>query len=172
MVVGWFELITRRPLGGKREFVSVDALGGPYDLKMNSDPRSYELLSRDKDGMLTPVLTVREGPIYPPLRSYLASTDSASPGGATSEISPDPAGARRTPDYFGQAAKYQTPTASFSSPRPPTRDDLASQASWDQGHVGAASPGRSYSPPTSYHYSQHSYSQAGENMNPLQMNRI
>lgn len=184
MVTGWIELFTRRPIQGKREFVSVDALGGPYDLKMN-DPRSYEMLGRDKDGMVTPD-TVREGPIYPPLRSYLASTNSPlatpSPGHAadidhhSNEISnnnsPDigsqvgagsgTASGRRTPDYFGQAARYNPPQRSFSSPRPPTREGQA------------PSMARPYSPPTTHYYNQANYDQHEnmDSMNPLQMNRI
>lgn len=172
MVTGWIELITRRPMTAKREFVSVDALGGPYDLKMNTDPRSYEMLSRDKDGMLTPVLTVREGPVYPPLRNYLASTDATSP--ADDMISTPTAGytgGRRTPDYFGQTARYQPPTRSFSSPRPPMREGQASPASWEHAASGFSNSGRPYSPPTSHHYQQNSYPQS-EGMNPLQMNRI
>lgn len=192
MFTGWIELITRRPIQTqKREFVSVDALGGgAYDLKMSTDPRSYEMLSRDKDGMVTPD-TVREAPMYPPLRSYLASAESveelppqqqqhhqlyqqpspysgAHPMGSSSAgASPDPSG-RRTPDYFGQAAsvRYNPPQRSFSSPRPPTRE---------------GPPSRPYSPPTSYQYSQGSGGsfvqqqhpqQQGENVNPLMMNRI
>ena len=202
MVTGWIELFTHKPVA-KREFVSVDALGGPYDLKMNTDPRSYEMLSRDKDDLVTGDMftVVREGPVYPPLRSYLAQTtpdddnddihEQAIGGGMNSP--PDPplssnGSGRRTPDYFGGAARYQAPTRSFSSPRPPTRDGQ----SWEQ--AGAAQP---YSPPVAHHYhqqsppvgahpynqhsppagaqhySQNSYSNTPpESMNPLQMNRI
>ncbi|PSS03636.1 hypothetical protein BD289DRAFT_358722 [Coniella lustricola] len=175
MVTGWLELITRRPVGGKREFVSVDALGGPYDLKMNTDPRSYEMLSRDKDGMLTPVLTVREGPVYPPLRNYLASTDATSPGGGADDVIMTPTagyiGGRRTPDYFGQTARYQAPTRSFSSPRPPTREGQSSPASWEHAAPGFSNGGSPYSPPTTYNYHQSTNSQ-NDSINPLQMNRI
>lgn len=194
MVTGWIELLTRRPLGTKREFVSVDALGGPYDLKMN-DPRSYEMLGRDKDGIITPD-TVRDGPVYPPLRSYLAaSNDMASPG---LDQTPDPAdptdpttrdatgspSGRRTPDYFGpaasfgQAARYNPPQRSFSSPRPPTREGLghhqqaSSVSSW--GDTRTTSPGQPtvpYSPPTTHYYHQGSPNQEG-GVNPLGMNRI
>lgn len=184
MVTGWTDLLTRKPIA-KREFVSVDALGGPYDLKMNADPRSYEMLSRDKDELVTPeIYTVREGPIYPPLRSYLANTPTpeVTMDNDSNVNSPDlvssSVGGRRTPDYFGGAARYQAPTRSFSSPRPPTRDGHA--GSWD---APASSPGRPYSPPsssatrpysppTTHHYSQNSYGGQQENMNPLQMNRI
>lgn len=193
MFTGWVELLTRQPMQGKREFVSVDALGGPYDLKMN-DPRSYEMLGRDKDGMVTPE-AVREGPIYPPLRSYLASTDSPaatlpglgpdgggmdSPDMAGSSAAPS-AGGRRTPDYFGQTARYNPPQRSFSSPRPPTREGQASMASWGDASAASTSAGhpqpnaaRPYSPPTTHHYhhQQGSYGGQHENMNPLGMNRI
>lgn len=213
MFTGWVELLTRQPMQGKREFVSVDALGGPYDLKMN-DPRSYEMLGRDKDGMVTPE-AVREGPIYPPLRSYLASTDSPTAntptgfaadgsidGGHSAAASPSPSalaggaanappsgtnGGRRTPDYFGQTARYNPPERSFSSPRPPTRDGQASMTSWgdasasspghgyhqQQQHHQHSSPVRPYSPPTTQHYhQQNAYSDDHEGMNPLGMNRI
>lgn len=192
MFTGWVELLTRRPMQGKREFVSVDALGGPYDLKMN-DPRSYEMLGRDKDGMVTPE-AVREGPIYPPLRNYLASTDSpaATPpglsaydGGGSGMDSPDVASSqaggsfvpsgRRTPDYFGQTARYNPPQRSFSSPRPPTREGQASSlASWgDASATSMSNPARPYSPPTTHHYHQQgSYDGQHESMNPLGMNRI
>ncbi|KAJ4394526.1 hypothetical protein N0V93_003745 [Gnomoniopsis smithogilvyi] len=205
MVTGWIELLGRKPSVAKREFVSVDALGGPYDLKMNTDPRSYEMLSRDKDELVTPDMsTVREGPIYPPLRSYLANTP-PTPDANMMDKSPDDvvsshAGSgRRTPDYFGGAARYQAPTRSFSSPRPPTRDGVAG-GGWDTPSSHPAltrsppsssppsgrpysPPGRPYSPPTSnparpysppitHHYSQPSYGSQHDSMNPLQMNRI
>lgn len=177
MVTGWVEFFTHRPSPAKREFVSVDARLD--DVKMHTDPRSYEMLSRDSgknemmDDMVTPD-TVREGPIYPPIRSYLAST--ASP---TIE-SPTPSG-RRTPDYFGPTARYQAPVRSFSSPRPPTREGKGSQVGWD-ATATYASPVREYSrspppmgqyshsPQASGHYHQDSYSQ--QDMNPLGMNRI
>ncbi|ROW11440.1 hypothetical protein VMCG_01183 [Cytospora schulzeri] len=188
MVTGWVELFTHRP-SQKREFVSVDARLD--DMKINTDPRSYEMLSRDSgktmmmDGMVTPD-TVREGPIYPPIRSYLAST--ASPPISSPAQSPTHSG-RRTPDYFGPTARYQAPLRSFSSPRPPTREGKGSQASWDVTAT-YASPGREYSqspppmgqyqqsppqspprsPPPLGHYHQHSYGQ--QDMNPLGMNRI
>ena len=91
MVTGWIELF--KPSKAKREFVSVDARLD--DMKMNTDPRSYEMLSRDSgknvmmDSMVTPD-TVREGQIYPPIRSYLAST--ASPPIGSPAQSPDQSG--------------------------------------------------------------------------------
>lgn len=205
MVTGWIELVGRRQIA-KREFVSVDALGGPYDLKMNTDPRSYEMLSRDKDELVTPDMsTVREGPIYPPLRSYLAGTP-PTPDANMVDKSPDivsshshAGSGRRTPDYFGGAARYQAPTRSFSSPRPPTRDG-GTPGAWDMpsSHPAAprsppsssppsgrpysppgrpysppgSNPARPYSPPVTHHYSQNSYGSQHDNMNPLQMNRI
>ncbi|ROW01638.1 hypothetical protein VSDG_02019 [Cytospora chrysosperma] len=153
MVTGWIELF--KPSKAKREFVSVDARLD--DMKMNTDPRSYEMLSRDSgknvmmDSMVTPD-TVREGQIYPPIRSYLAST--ASPPIGSPAQSPDQSG-RRTPDYFGPTARYQAPVRSFSSPKPPTREGKGSQASWD-ATTTYASPGREYSrsPPPRGQYQQ------------------
>lgn len=186
MVTGWIELVTRKPIGtGKREFVSVDALGGPYDLKMNTDPRSYEMLSRDKDDVMVTPDTVREGPIYPPIRSYLASSAAATPQASDQyQQSPDLTsdGGRRTPDYFGSQhamRTYQPPVRSFSSPRPPTRDGQTSQVSssggWDAPSTNASRP---YSPPTTHYYNHHPQQQPqqhyeeDEGMNPLGMNRI
>lgn len=183
MVTGWIELVTRKPIGmGKREFVSVDALGGPYDLKMNTDPRSYEMLSRDKDEVMVTPDTVREGPIYPPIRSYLASSAAATPQASEQyQQSPDvnSSNGRRTPDYFGPQhamRTYQPPVRSFSSPRPPTRDGQASQMSSTGGWEMVTSDStRPYSPPTTHYYNQHAqqhdYDQ-DEGMNPLGMNRI
>ncbi|KAL1872113.1 hypothetical protein Daus18300_004482 [Diaporthe australafricana] len=174
MVTAWMDLLGRRP-PAKREFVSVDARLD--DLKMNTDPRSYEMLSRDSgknymDEMVTPD-TVREGPIYPPIRSYLAST--ASP----TIDSPDMSSGRRTPDYFGPQARYQAPVRSFSSPRPPTREGQGSQAGWDASTARQYSrsppPTGQYSqspPQTAHHQHQHQQSFDQEDMNPLGMNRI
>lgn len=183
MVTGWIEIVTRKPIAmARREFVSVDALGGPYDLKMNTDPRSYEMLSHDKDDVIVTPDTVREGPIYPPIRNYLASSAAATPQASEQyQQSPDLTSnsGRRTPDYFGPqpvVRTYQPPLRSFSSPRPPTRDGQASQVSstggWD---APSTSPSRPYSPPTTHHYNQHSPHHShdqGEGMNPLGMNRI
>lgn len=173
MVTAWLDLLGRRP-PAKREFVSVDARLD--DLKMNTDPRSYEMLSRDSgknymDEMVTPD-TVREGPIYPPIRSYLAST--ASP----TIDSPDMSSGRRTPDYFGPQARYQPPVRSFSSPRPPTREGQGSQAGWDASAARQYSrsppPTGQYSqsPPQTAHQHQHQQSYGSQDMNPLGMNRI
>lgn len=173
MVTAWLDLLGRRP-AAKREFVSVDARLD--DLKMNTDPRSYEMLSRDSgknymDEMVTPD-TVREGPIYPPIRSYLAST--ASP----TIDSPDMSSGRRTPDYFGPQARYQPPVRSFSSPRPPTREGQGSQAGWDataaRQYSRSPPPTGQYSqsPPQTAHQHHHQQSYGQQDMNPLGMNRI
>lgn len=61
---------------------------------------------------------------------------------------------RRTPDYFGQTARYQTPSRSFSSPRPPQ-----TTVTWDARETYA----RGYSPYTE---------QQDRYMNPLGMNKI
>ncbi|EKJ75413.1 hypothetical protein NXS19_000631 [Fusarium pseudograminearum] len=85
MVHGWMDLIKRPFVRSKKEFVSVDAR---VDVK--SQPRSYEMLSRDSSAAVTPV--------YPTAKS--------------------PEDGRRTPDYFGSTARYHAPARSFSSPRP------------------------------------------------------
>lgn len=94
------------------------------------DTRSYEMLSKDTSVEVTPLSPVMRSP-------------------------PPPAG-RQTPDYFGQSARYHTPSRSFSSPRPPSPPGATS---WD--------PQRTYAAPQkSYHPTIH------EDMNPLGMNRI
>ncbi|CAN8099769.1 unnamed protein product [Discula destructiva] len=204
MVTGWIELVTLAgPVATRREFVSVDALGGPsamggYDLKLNApDPRAYEMLSRDKENALVTsdmFTVVRAGPVYPPLRSYLAATAAQTPPSRpttaedfrnTSASGGGSSSGRRTPDYFGGAARYQPPTRSFSSPRPPTREGPASQAGsgWEAATAAdaqrsgggggggggaaaaaaAAAAGWPYSPQSVHHYSQHSYSSSHRN---------
>lgn len=84
MFKGWVELLMSLPSKRKNEFVSVDAR-----LDVKNDPRSYEMLSKGQNSVVTPPDTVR---------------------------SPD--AGRRTPDYFRQAAQYHSPTRSISSPMP------------------------------------------------------
>jgi len=131
MVTGWFDLLMCTSQRRKKEFVSVDARLD--DLK--KDTRSYEMLSRDSgktmDDLVTPSVVT---PISPVARSPLGDSG------------------RRTPDYFGQTARYYTPARSFSSPRPPQ------SATWDSRDT-YASP---VSPQESYH----------DDRNPLGMNRI
>lgn len=98
-----------------------------YEIK--NEQRSYEMLSRESSAMVTPV----------------------SPGNV---YSPEPG--RRTPDYFGQTARYHAPARSYSSPRPPT------QHSWNAQQT-FADPGRQ-----TQQYRPNGY----EDMNPLGMNRI
>jgi hypothetical protein len=91
-----------------------------YELK--KDTRSYEMLSRDSSAVVTPLT---------PVKSPMSPTSG-----------------RRTPDYFGQTARYQPPVRSFSSPRPPQ-----TPPTWDAQQTHAR--------PNGY-----------EDMNPLGMNRI
>lgn len=86
--------------------------------EMKTDTRSYEMLSKDLSAVVTPLSPVKSPPL-----------------------------GRRTPDYFGQTARYHAPVRSYSSPRPPH------QSSWDVE--------QNYPPPNGY-----------EEMNPLGMNRI
>ncbi|KAI0013428.1 hypothetical protein F4779DRAFT_394474 [Xylariaceae sp. FL0662B] len=133
MVTGWVELFTT--LGGnrnKKEFVSVDAR---VDLKQ--DPRSYEMLSRDS-GKPEPVLT--------PISATMSPTS--------------PRGGRRTPDYFGQTARYQPHQRSFSSPRPPQQQHWDTTPGYDQPYPQRPIP------------SAQSHGYGYEDMNPLGMNRI
>lgn len=123
MVTGWGEVILNVPNRNKREFVSVDARLD--DLK--KDTRSYEMLSRDAgktmDDVVTPSIVTPLSPVAKSsLRSPTASRDYTNyynnliqqENAMTGNIE-----GRRTPDYFGQTARYHTPVRSFSSPRPP-----------------------------------------------------
>ncbi|KAF7551448.1 hypothetical protein G7046_g7716 [Stylonectria norvegica] len=84
---------------------------------VKKDTRSYEMLSRDSSAAVTPLSPVK------------------SPTG------------RRTPDYFGQTARYHVPARSYSTPRPPP------VAAWDAQQT-YASPSKQ------------------QEMDPLGMNRI
>ncbi|OTB02093.1 hypothetical protein M426DRAFT_74790 [Hypoxylon sp. CI-4A] len=130
MVTGWMDLFASHSgTRTKKEFVSVDAR---IDIKQ--DPRSYEMLSRDSgnaEAVLTPL---------------------------SATMSPTARGGRQTPDYFGQAARYQPHQRSFSSPRPPQ------QLHWDPTQEYPESYPLPPMPPSRLH----DY----ENMNPLGMNRI
>ena len=92
-------------------------------LAVNKDTRAYEMLSRDSSAVVTPLT---------PVKSPMSS-------------------GRRTPDYFGQTARYQPPARSFSSPKPPP-------VTWE------VPPTQPPLPQTQ----QYGY----EEMNPLGMNRI
>jgi hypothetical protein len=76
-----------------REFVSVDAARAPAP----RDLRSYEMLSSSGKNPVSP----------------------KTPDVVLTDISPAARNGRGTPDYFGRESKYQNPTHSFSSPKPP-----------------------------------------------------
>ncbi|KAL8370737.1 hypothetical protein RB595_000880 [Gaeumannomyces hyphopodioides] len=141
MITGWKDLFASTFRSNKKaEFVSVDARVAD-DFK--NQRRSYEMLSRDSgktmvDGAVTP--SAGTTPISP----YPA---------AVSPASPPPSG-RRTPDYFGQTARYHAPTRSFSKPKAPPQ-----VVRWDNSEIYAGS--------------RDGHSDANDmNMNPLGMNRI
>ncbi|KAH8910669.1 hypothetical protein BR93DRAFT_873113 [Coniochaeta sp. PMI_546] len=143
MVTGWGELFRSVPNRNKREFVSVDARLD--DLK--KDTRSYEMLSRDTgktmDDVVTPSVVT---PLSPIAKSSLRKNRI---GGNID--------GRRTPDYFGQTARYHTPARSFSSPRPPQT------VTWD--------PQDTYSPAVKEHGESEGENSANY-VNPLGMNRF
>lgn len=126
MFSGWVQLLKSpfRPSGA--EFVSADA-SKPY----SKDPSSYEMLASGRNGDFT--MAKPDVPLTPlSPAAYHAPTRSGS----------------QTPDYFGREARYQNPTHSFSSPRPPQGRD------WN--------PAATQAPP---------YQQA-HRVDPLAMNKI
>jgi hypothetical protein len=171
MVTGWRDMFTSAPNRNKREFVSVDARLD--DLK--KDTRSYEMLSRDTGKTMDDSVT-------PSVVTPISPTHARSPVG--SPISHDYMNmpnndGRRTPDYFGNTARYHTPARSFSSPRPPQT------VTWDarETYARATSPPyeqqqRTTSPygqqrqRTASPYGQQQQQQQDRYVNPLGMNRI
>lgn len=111
MVTGWADLL-RSATAKPTEFVSVDAR---YDVK--NDHSSYEMLSKDQSGVVTSL---------PPVQ--LSSPTSPQPHRSPSQSQSQSQSPLRSksPEYFGQTARYQPPARSFSSPRPPT-----SPTGWD-----------------------------------------
>ncbi|KFY21508.1 hypothetical protein V493_07351 [Pseudogymnoascus sp. VKM F-4281 (FW-2241)] len=100
MYTGWYDLVRSKtkPSG---EFISADAARA-----YSKDPSTYEMLAnngRDVDYPSKPDLPLTQ---LPP-----------------AVTSPTGRSGRQTPDYFGREAKYQNPTHSFSSPRPPPGRD-------------------------------------------------
>ncbi|EGS19002.1 uncharacterized protein CTHT_0056220 [Thermochaetoides thermophila DSM 1495] len=154
MFTGWRDLIISVPNRNKREFVSVDARLD--DVK--KDTRSYEMLSRDSgktmDSSVTPSAVTplsptyaRSSPVGGPARqndyvwnNILDNNNNGNSG-------------RRTPDFFGQTARYNAPVRSFSSPRPPQ------SVRWDPSETFA----RPYSPPNAG---------PGGYVNPLGMHKV
>lgn len=175
MVTGWRDLFTSGPNRSKREFVSVDARLD--DLK--KDTRSYEMLSRDTGKTMgesvTPI-SVAVTPISPAAR--MRSPMGSPIGGHRSRQDQHPRhhrdpshdddddypgnDGRRTPDYFGQTARYHTPVRSFSSPRPPQT------VTWDARETYA----RPTSPYGAAEQQQQAMQQQDRYVNPLGLNRI
>jgi hypothetical protein len=163
MITGWRDMFMTVPNRNKREFVSVDARLD--DLK--KDTRSYEMLSRDTgktmDESVTPSVVTPVSPTQ--ARSPVRSPDfhdyaqnygqnyAQNYGQNYPQTYTQTNDGRRTPDYFGNTARYHTPARSFSSPRPPQT------VTWDARET--------YARPTSpYTQQQDRY------VNPLGMNRI
>jgi len=150
MVTGWGELIMG-PFEDKtkKEFVSADARLD--DLK--KDTRSYEMLSRDDSGRpmdeaVTPSVVTPVSPTAKlPLRSPSSLRDTGRDTGRDSANNDG----RRTPDYFGNTARYHAPVRSFSSPRPPPQT-----VTWDARET----------------YARPRQPQQDEYVNPLALNRI
>ncbi|KAK3309552.1 uncharacterized protein B0T15DRAFT_545341 [Chaetomium strumarium] len=150
MITGWRDMFMSVPNRNKREFVSVDARLD--DLK--KDTRSYEMLSRDTgktmDESVTPSAVTPVSPTQ--ARSPVGSPNFHDYAQNYAQNHTQTNDGRRTPDYFGNTARYHTPARSFSSPRPPQT------VTWDARETYA----RSTSP----------YAQQDRYVNPLGMNRI
>lgn len=139
MVTGWGELFMNVPNRNKREFVSVDARLD--DLKKDT---------------LTPLSPIAKSS----LRSPSASRDYTNYYNNLIQQENRIGGnidGRRTPDYFGQTARYHTPARSFSSPRPPQT------VTWD--------PQEAYAPAVKEHDEDEGESNQNY-VNPLGMNRF
>jgi hypothetical protein len=98
MFTGWYEMFMGR-VKPNNEFVSADV----HTFK---DPRSYEMLGRDRDTVRTPEPLV----LYPITPLSPLSPPTVSSG-------------RETPDYFGREARYKPDTRSFTNPKPPAAND-------------------------------------------------
>jgi hypothetical protein len=127
MITGWAELF--KNMFSKSEDQKREFVSVDARYEMKTDQRSYEMLSRETSAVVTPV----------------------SPGKIHS-----PEAGRRTPDYFGQTARYHAPARSYSSPRPPTQHSWNVQSTFAEPNM------------QSEHYRPNRY----EDMNPLGMNRI
>ena len=160
MFEGWRDLFTSAPNRGKREFVSVDARLD--DLK--KDTRSYEMLSRDDSGKMmdesvTPSVVT---PISPALvRSQMGSPTMQQNYSSSSQSGGNDG--RRTPDFFGQTARYHAPARSFSSPRAP-QSPQQHTVTWDPSETYAPPRGAASPPPPPRNGDRY--------VNPLGMNRI
>lgn len=102
-----------------------------YDIKQ--DTRAYEMLSKDSSAVVTPI---------EPVKTPMSGGDG-----------------RRTPDFFGQTARYHAPARSFSSPRVPQSPPSSPPPGWDV-RATYARPGHDND------------ANNWDNMNPLGMNRI
>ncbi|KAK0746292.1 hypothetical protein B0T18DRAFT_148678 [Schizothecium vesticola] len=125
MVTGWRDLLVGLFSDrNKREFVSVDARLD--DLK--KDTRSYEMLGPVDDSVTPSVVSPVSPTAKLPMRSPSLGNDF--------DNTPNGDG-RRTPDYFGNTARYHAPVRSFSSPRPPKTSQTVT---WDARNTYAKSP--------------------------------
>jgi len=135
MFEGWRDLFISAPNRGKREFVSVDARLD--DLKKDTLTPISPALARSQMGS-------------PTMQQYYSSSSQS--GGNDG---------RRTPDFFGQTARYHAPARSFSSPRAPTSP---------QQHTVTWDPSETYAPPRAA--ASPPPRNGDRYVNPLGMNRI
>lgn len=88
---GWIDLI--KSFRSKKRVNNNDFVSTDARYDTKQDNRAYEMLSKDSSTVVTPIDAVKLPVI----------SDEG----------------RRTPDYFGQTARYHAPARSFSNPRPP-----------------------------------------------------
>jgi len=129
MVTGWRDLLVGLFSDrNKREFVSVDARLD--DLK--KDTRSYEMLGPVDDSVTPSIVSPVSPTAKLPMRSPSLGNDFN-----RNDFNSTPNGdGRRTPDYFGNTARYHAPVRSFSSPRPPKTSQTVT---WDARNTYAKS---------------------------------
>lgn len=136
MISGWVQLFKSPFRANGQEFISADA-SKPY----SKDPRSYEMLACGRNGLSDSKAEVPLTPLSPAAYHQGTRSGNETPQG-----------------YFGREARYQNPSHSFSSPKPPNGRD------WNPAATQTPSYGQSPTSPGGGYGQKH--------MDPLSMNKI